>query len=402
MSQTIKPFRATYYNSALIKNYSAVVCPPYDVINAQQLKRLRRKSRYNFSWALIANKGDYQKAASRIKHWLKERVLIDDNQKSLYLYEQTFKVNGGRFRRFGILSLLKMDKPGIFPHEYTLSAPKIDRRKMIAAAKANLSPVFVIATDKLAQLEKVYRRYRKTKPFFKCLDLDANLNRVWKISGQKEVTKLCREISAKRMVIADGHHRFEITFDYFKKNKNRFKDLNYLLAYITSPQQGLVILPTHRIVNIKQAIGEILKRLEPYFYIRKVSKDSLARHLGSAGLFSLGIYRKGSFFFLRLKDKKILDKIENKLYHGLDTYVFHQLVLPLFDLSGEIQYSHSVDEARCLAAKSGTAFILRAAPLETVLEIARKGFRFPQKSTYFYPKLLSGLVIRRFKKVSRQ
>ncbi|MBU1112275.1 MAG: DUF1015 domain-containing protein [Candidatus Omnitrophica bacterium] len=401
MNQTIKPFKATYYNPASVKDYSAVTCPPYDVISSQQLKALRRKSPDNFSWVLIADNGNYKQSAQCLNRLLKDKILIDDDQDSLYLYEQTFKVKGKSLRRFGILSLLKMDKKGIFPHEYTLSAPKKDRKKIIASTKANLSPIFVIATKHLFQLEKIYQAYRKTKPFFKCFDRDSNLNKVWKISQRQEIDRLCREISASKMVIADGHHRFEITFDYFKKNKNRFKDLNYILAYLTGPQEGLLILPTHRIININQNTDSIFKTLQSYFHIQKVSQGVLEKHLDSQGQFCFGIFHKGKFFFLKLKDKKILDKIENKLYRGLDAYVFHQAVLPLFKSAGQIQYSHSIDESKAIAGKSDTAFILRAVPLETVLEISRKGFRFPQKSTYFYPKLLSGLVIRRFKNLSR-
>ncbi len=396
MGSTIKPFRATYYNPCIFKDYSRLVCPPYDVINKQQLKNLRSKSAHNFSWVLIADNGNYKQPALRLNKWLEQEVLVDDRLESFYLYEQTFKVEGKSLKRFGILSLLRMDKKGIFPHEFTLSAPKKDRKRIIESTKANLGPIFVIATKQLPKLVRIYKSYRKRKPFFKCQDKFTGFNKVWKISNKQEIADICQEMSSSKIVIADGHHRFETSFAYFKKYKNKFKDLNYVLTYIAAPQQGLVILPTHRLIDSKQSADCILKRLEKHFLIEKVSKAKLSRKLKSKGIFCFGIYYRGNFFFLGLKDKKFLDRIPNKLYQQLDTYVFHEAVLPMLKLEQNIEYTHSIAEAKKIAANNKIAFLLRAAPLETVLKISGKGFRLPQKSTYFYPKILSGLVLRRF------
>jgi len=396
MAQTIKPFRATYYNPSRFKDCSRLASPPYDVINQAQLKKLRRKSPYNFSRVLIADKGNYKKSAARLNKWLKQQVLVDDKTESLYLYEQIFKLANKTFRRFGVLSLLKMDKKGVFPHEYTHSAPKKDRMKIIETTKANMGPIFVIATKKLPKLTKLYKLQRRKKPIFSCKDGAGAFNKVWKISDKKKLAAICGEVSHSKVVIADGHHRFETSFAYFKKNKNKFKDLNYVLAYLVGPQDGLVILPTHRIIDNNKPTTLILDKLKKYFKITKVSKTGLEKKLNSRGAFCFGIYQGGEFFFLDLKDKRLLDKIANKLYRQLDTYVFHKVVLPLLDLDSAMKYSHSVCEAKQIAGRGRIAFLLRAASLDKILEISSKGFRLPQKSTYFFPKILSGLVIRRF------
>ncbi len=396
MPQTIKPFKATYYNPSRFKDYSRLASPPYDVINQAQLKKLRKKSPYNFSRVLIADNGNYKAAASRLNSWLKQQVLVDDKTDSLYLYEQSFKAQGKTFRRFGIFSLLKMDKKGIFPHEYTHSAPKKDRRKVIEITKANMGPIFVIATKKLPKLAKVYKAQRSKKVIFSCKDGSGAFNKVWKISDKAKIAAICQEVSDSKIVIADGHHRFETSFDYFKRNKNRFKDLNYVLTYIVGPQEGLVILPTHRIIDNKKSTSLILDRLKKYFTIKKVTKLVLEKKLQSKGKFCFGIYHQNKFFFLDLKDRRLLDKIPNKLYRQLDTYVFHKAVLPMLKLDSQMNYSHSVSEAKTIASRGRIAFLLRAASLDKILEISSKGFRLPQKSTYFYPKILSGLVIRRF------
>jgi uncharacterized protein (DUF1015 family) len=394
----VKPFRATYYNPKLIKDHSRVICPPYDVISPKQLLMLRKSSPYNFSKVLIADNGNYKKTSLTLRCWAKNKILVEDSLQSLYLYEQKFKVGKKNLIRFGILSLLKMDNGDIFPHEHTLKAPKEDRKRIIRAVQANLSPVFVIAISRLEALHSIYKGCCAKTPFFKFKDYEGNLNRVWKISDKKQIAKLAKAVSNSKIVIADGHHRFEISYDYFKKNRNKFKDLNYILAYITDCQKGLNILPTHRIVKIKDGPQVFLDKLKPYFSLTKVKLSLLERKLNNSSKFSFGIYRDSKAYFAELKDQKTLNRIPDKSYKRLDTYVFHQLVLPLLEKEGGIEYTHSVDEAKKLAGKEKTAFILKAVDLDSVFKISSKGFRLPQKSTYFYPKVISGIVIRRFEK----
>ena len=393
----IKPFRATYYNPLLIKDHSLVVCPPYDVISKNELKCLRKKSPYNFAHALIANNSNYQASGAILCEWLKKGILVDDQEECFYLYEQKFKVEGLPVTRFGILSLLQMDKKGIFPHEHTLSAPKEDRKKMISATEANLSSIFIIAAKRLDVFKEIYELYAGKKPFCKFKDTDNNRNRIWRISDPKQISKIAKAINKCKLIIADGHHRFEISYDYFKKNQNKFKDLNYILAYITDYQKGLNILPTHRVVTVPGGDDIFFSKLKKYFDIKEIKPDMLKRKLKNHSGFCLGICRKNKCYFLNLKNPADLNTIANKIYREIDPYVLHQLILPLFDLKGAIEYTHSLEEARRMASKNKTAFVLRAVSLGAVFKISSKGFRLPQKSTYFYPKLTSGIVIRRFK-----
>ncbi len=398
MTSALKPFNATYYNPSLTKDYSKVVCPPYDVISKKELLVLRKKSRYNFSNILIADKNNYKKTRIILDKWIDKKVLIDDKNESIYLYEQKFNIEGKRFKRFGILALLRMDKKGVLPHEHTLHGPKEDRRKIIQAVEANLSPIFVIANKRLKTFFKVYTEYSKKAPFSKFKDAQGNVNCVWKIQDKELIFKICGEIDKSKLVIADGHHRFEISYDYFKKNRNKFKNLNYILAYITGCQKGLNILPTHRVIHIKDKNGLFFEKLKKYFDVIEAKKSLLEKRMKRTIEFCLGIYRGGKFYFLRLKNTAILGKIGNKAYRELDTYVFHKLIIPLFESNGKIEYTHNVDEAKEKAGKNKTAFILRPASLDSVIKISSKGFRLPQKSTFFYPKVLSGIAIRRFKK----
>jgi uncharacterized protein (DUF1015 family) len=400
MSGAIKPFCGTHYNPSKIADFSAVVCPPYDVIDKKLLSSLRKKSSYNFSHILLSSDSNYEKAGDKFRKWLESKILIDDGQESLYLYEQKFKCEGRVYRRFGFLSLLRMDrKDSIFPHEHTLKEPKEDRKRIIKEMKTNLSPIFVIIPKPLEVFHQTYKTYYKRKPLFEFKDHENNDNLVWKIDDKKLIDKICSVVDRSSLVIADGHHRFEVSYDYYKKNKGKFKNLNYVLAYIADAQKGLLILPTHRVVSVRGEPKDILARLKEYFTITETNAETVEKKLKSKkGIFSFGLYCGRKFYFLKLKDSSVLDKkFGDSAYKKIDSYLLQQFIFPLIDLEGKIEYTHSVGEAKQMAGKKKTAFLLRSASLENVFEIANKGYRLPQKSTYFYPKLVSGVVLRRFK-----
>jgi uncharacterized protein (DUF1015 family) len=399
MSFIIKPFRAFYYNPSLIKNLSKVVCPPYDVIDKRQLRILRKQSPYNFSHILLAPKNNYKKVREKFKEWLEKKILIKDEKESLYLYKQSFKCEGKRYSRFGIISLLRMDKEGVvFPHEYTLKEPKEDRKRIIEETQANLSPIFVVIPESLDIFSEIYKKYSKRKTFLKFKDREGNFHWIWRIEERKDIEKVCNEIEKYKLVIADGHHRFEVAYRYYLKNKNKFKDLNYLLAYLTDAQKGLFILPTHRIGECRE---DVLRKLDNYFYWEEVAEKKLEKRLKeNERIFCFGIYKDKKFYFLKLKKKSLLDKItKNKVYQHLDTYLLHKFVFPLLKIKKDkIKYTHSVNEAKEMVKGNKIAFLLRPTPLKVIHEIATRGLRLPQKSTYFYPKVGCGLLIRKFEK----
>ena len=395
----IKSFKATYYNPAVIKNLSLVASPPYDVISKKQLANLRKKSPYNFSNLLLAANNNYKEVGMRLRKWIEDEILINDKEECLYLYEQTFGVAGKKYKRFGILGLLNMDKKGtVFPHEYTLSAPKEDRKKMIREVEANLSPIFVMVPKRLKYFHSTYNSYSRTKPFERFKDLDNNDNKIWKISDKKTIEKLCKEIASNNLVIADGHHRFEISYDYYKKNPNRFENLNYILTYITDAQDGLVVLPTHRVVSLEDKLAIFSDKMKSYFDLQEVKNVSvLEQKLKKEKNFAFGVCFKNKVYFFKLKSAKILDKLfKNSVYKNLDTYLLHQLVFDIVKIKGSIEYTHDLQEAHKLAGKDKAAFILKPVSLSAVFNIANKGYRLPQKSTYFYPKVYCGMLMRRF------
>ncbi|MDD5081346.1 MAG: DUF1015 domain-containing protein [Candidatus Omnitrophota bacterium] len=407
MSSVIKGFKAAYYNVEKFNNLDKFVCPPYDVISGAQLKALRKKSKYNFVNVILSDDKTYRRSAALVNEMIKTGVLVQDTKDAIYLYEQIFNFKGKEYKRYGILSLLRMDKEGfVSPHEFTLSAPKADRKRIISAVKANLSPIFVLVPKPLKFLTDLYKKYSKTEPFIKVKDSHDVKNSVWKIDAPAEVKKITTELSKHKMVIADGHHRFEVASWYNSVNKGKYKNLNYLMTYYTDVQPGLLMLPTHRIAKVQTK--DFFGKLSEYFEIKRVRKDYVADKVkGIAGIsrnkksdiFEFGIYYNRVYYWLILKNRRILNKnISEKMYQSLDTYVLHKFVFKIIDAGDKFNYTHNLNDIGKLTGTGEVAFLVKPTPAEVVFGIASKGVKLPQKSTYFHPKVTSGIVIRRFEK----
>jgi len=396
MKDIIKPFQGAVYNLKKFKTLERLVCPPYDVIDARLAARLRAASRYNYIHVLLPGKA-YAAAGRRFRSWFKEHVFLDDLDDALYLYSQDFSWGHKKYSRLGLIGLLRMDS-GVYGHEHTLAKPKQDRSRLIRQVKANLSPIFVLVPRRVDRLHQALARRRAKKPTLYVKDFQGITNRVWKITGA-EARDLAQAMSAQSMVIADGHHRFEISYDYFRKSRGKYKDINYLMAYFTDAQDGLLVLPTHRVVAIKEPCDEAVSRLSLFFDIQPIKFPAIDKALaGQDKRFRFVFYMGGQAYLMRLKSTALLSKMEVPAdYKRLNTYLLHNLVFKLVTPCSQFAYTHSAAQAQVLAGKDKAAFIINAVPLDLIFSMARKGYKFPQKSTYFYPKVLSGLVLRRFK-----
>lgn len=395
--QAVKPFRATYYNQEKILDFSKVICPPYDVISKEKAAFLKTQSPYNYCRITLAFGNNYDRPAHNLKKWLKEKVLVDDTQESYYLYQRKFILGKNEVSCYGIFCLLNMEKKEIFPHEHTLDKPKEDRRKIIAKVKANLSPIYVIAGGTNNFLKELFQKHKNKTPFLEFTQDQEGLNRIWKINDSKDRKIVSSALVRSYLVIADGHHRFETTFDYHKKTKGKFKDSNYILSYVTVPHPGLIVLPTHRIVTSSASSKINLNIIRQDFNLEQISQKGLERKLKLNKKFCFGLYLKNNFYFASLKKKDIFDRIEPSVYRKLDSYILHKCVLPKLSCR-RIDYSHSIAEAKKSAGKNKMIFILKPVSLNAVFDIAKAGYRLPQKSTYFYPKVFSGIVMRRLMK----
>jgi len=422
------PFRAIVYNQEKIDDLSKVVCPPYDVIPLKKQQYYHKVNPHNFIRILLGNnvagQDKYKRSADCFKTWLKTGVFIQDQKPTVYFYLQQFNIRGERRTRLGFIALLRLDdsKSRVYGHEHTRSEPKADRLKLLKKVKANLSPIFAIFSDKHRIISRVYDRYiRGTKPFIDITDSENVVHRLWRIDAPEILDEIQRKMDDEKIFIADGHHRYEVACLYREQMRKKLQMLtgretfNYITTYFTSPQTpDLTIKPVHRLISVKKRFdfNKFNQALEEFFEVEQV-KDRIKFFfmLEKAGNTEnvLGLYQGKKFYLLRLKNVKILDRLiaeKPKNYRSLSVSILNHLILKrilgmdIEDKDG-ILFSHDSTELIEQADRqvSALVFLLNPVKISQIMNIAVDGERMPSKSTYFYPKVLSGLVINKINDV---
>jgi len=424
---TIKPFRAIRYDKAKVKDISAVVAPPYDIISGKLQDELYRKHANNFV-KLELNKitpsddeqfNRYSRAKNLFDVWLDNGVMKPDPKPAIYIYAQRYKVGAKAIEQIGYIALLGLELKGnkVLPHENTLALPKEDRLKLIRQINANLSPIFVLYEDKIHALTKIMKTFMSKNKAAIDIEYDGVRHRVWKVEDNSIIKKMERVMAPKDIFIADGHHRYEVSRMYFNEAKLRDlpKDIKeasgYMMVYfVEMDERMLTVLPAHRLVKDMNGLDEywILQRLGKYFSISKVGsvKTLLEKMKKSAKSHVFGMYLGGKdYYLLHLDSEKDSDKaIKDKplAWKRLDVSILHkfiiQHVLGARDDDDNIEFLKSAEETvkAMKAGKFEAAFFLNPTKVSEIKKIARIGERMPRKSTYFYPKQLSGLVVNKF------
>ncbi len=426
----IKPFCGVRFNVKGIGRFSKVVCPPYDVINKQQRQGYIKKSKYN-AVSLVLPKGKNKLAGHRnskkaLDAWLEQGILIRDKQPSLYVCLQRYKIDGAIKSRLGFISLLELEdnrKKKVLPHEKIFDKFKFERFDLMKTTQAHLSPVFFLFNDKARKVEELLSlAVRNRKPL---IDINAEgvKEKLWRIQNTNFVSGLRRLMSNKTIFIADGHHRFEasvILRDYMReKQRHRRHKMpyDYTMAYFLSMQnKGLAILPIHRTIkylpdNFSKKF--MLKELSKYFSIDIMkSRKKLLKKLeitGKQKKHAFGFFYNNTYIFALLKDNKIINNIgslNNCLsWKRLDVSILHYFIFPrLLNIKERVNRKRNIHYYRGASSavrmvKSGEfkmAIFLNPTKIEQVETIAKSNNKMPHKSTYFYPKPLTGLVIHKF------
>ncbi|MFH1191774.1 MAG: DUF1015 domain-containing protein [Candidatus Omnitrophota bacterium] len=428
MSQT-RAFKAVVYNPGAISEFKDVVCPPYDVISSLEQDALYERSMYNFVHILLAkdSSGDdkYHKAGETFRGWLKDKVFIQDERPAVYFYSQQYVIRGEKKTRLGFISLLRLGdekSSAVFGHENTHNAAKLDRFKLIKQVKANLSPIFIIFLDKNRIIQRIFQgQLPHQKSFIEVMDDEKTVHKLWRLNDPDVLKLIESSMNDESMFIADGHHRYEVSCAYRDLMREKMgaqftgeEDFNFCLAYFTNTDyRGLSILPIHRLLKLdaRLDLDDFMIRAKEYFDIDQIKdrtrffflleKAGCTEHL-------LGLYKDKKYFFLRLKNVKTLDKLiadKPKEYRVLDVAIFNHLVLKYIlklDLNNLPDIKYSPDPYALMDQADSdpltVAFFLNPVKIQQVINIATSGNKMPPKSTYFYPKVLSGLVVNKFEK----
>jgi uncharacterized protein (DUF1015 family) len=426
----IAPFRGVFYNQKKIRDLSKVIAPPYDVISKEEQEKLYKKSPHNFIRLDLSQEPDsYPAAAQLFNEWLATGIFERDPTRAIYFLSHRFKLRSGEQKiRQGFIALTELQDFStgeIRPHERTLEAPKEDRLKLMLACHAQLSPIFALYSQ---QKETINRMLAVTvegvEPYIEIEQDNGDQCGLWRITDIELIQKVQREMKDQRVLIADGHHRYEATLSYRDRMRhergqwNGREAFNHIMVYFANiNDDNVVILPTHRLVRgySHKPFLELEEALQTYFYVEQHPKTpegriSFLKALKTAAkkhrVIGASFKRDPRYLILRLKNKRIMQRLAKDLsapLRELDVSTLHLLILEhILGMAPDEQMKadnirYSQDEEFVLQALEKedyqAAFILTATKADEIQAIVASGEKMPQKSTYFYPKLLSGLVV---------
>ena len=419
----IRPFQAVTYNQEKIKDLPGVVCPPYDIISTQKQSYYHSLHPHNLIHILlgkdVTGEDKYERAGNYFKDWLKNKILIQDERPAIYFYSQQYNLKGEKRTRSGFIALLSLEgNSSVFGHEHTRLEPKEDRLRLLKATLANLSPVFVIFPDKKRIIRNTLQYIKDKRPFIDITDDEKIFHQLWRLDSPDILATIQDKMSGENIFIADGHHRFEVACAYRDEMKKKLgrttgeESFNYILAYFTyADSSGLTILPIHRMVELPRdlTLDSFRSSLLDYFDSEEVKDKArfffLMEKAGQAE-HVLGMYKDKKYVLLRLKNIKILDKIiadRPKEYRSLDISILNYIVLKKIlglDLENKETICFSPQREELIEKvdnhTSSVAFFLNPVRIQQIMAVALTGEKMPPKTTYFYPKVLSGLVINKF------
>ncbi len=429
MSIEIKPLDAIVYNQEKV-DMKDVIAPPYDVISDKYRDELESRSNYNFVKLILANNSTdlndknnrYNKAFENYQNWLSEKILVKTEKPCILYIVQKYEMNGKKITRKGFIARNRIEDfstKNILPHEYTMGGPKEDRLNLTKKCQANFSQVFLVYSDPEKQIENTIDFSQK--PFIDVTDDLGVQNIVYKIDDKKTIELIEKVLSDKTCLIADGHHRYETAMNYrnFINSSDENDSTKFVMSYFTNLEDDLLIFPTHRILTRWVEPYVLLEKVKKYFDVedltfdgknKKEVKDLFLQKIEdySKNQISMGLYMKNvnKFYILKLRENvsEILDEYQvPDVLKTLDLIVLHKVII-----SKELGYTQEEQMAQdgilyikqeqeafdmIDMGKAEASFIMAYPKIQDIKRISEAGERMPQKSTYFYPKLLSGIVI---------
>lgn len=382
---TFKPLRALRYANDI--DLALVTAPPYDVIPPAEQRVLESRDAHNIVHLTLGSErpndsyssNKYTRAASFLRDWIDSAVLIEDPEENFFLYRVDFELGGRPQSSAGVIGLLELEPFGdsVLPHEKTMPGPKADRLELLRATEANLEPLWFIASEATGLMAQLVKETEDSAPLAEVVDSDRVIHRVWPVDG----TDFAGALSHQPIVVADGHHRYETAVAYRdeRKTEEGERPWDYTLALIQDPVEfGPRLLPIHRVVagTSISALREVVE-LETF----KGPLDDLIRIQLSSGGGQVGIASGDGMLWMKTA--------------GLDTEYLKDRVLEPLGL--EPTYEHDASVLADHISKGSTAFVMAPVPIDAVIETASAGKRMPPKTTLFWPKPRSGLIMRRMR-----
>lgn len=419
----IKGYKGLRFNCEKAGKIEELVCPPYDIISDQQREEYIKTNPHNII-RLELPKGDdkYNKAAEILKDWLENGILVKEDKPAIYIYEEEFTAYGERKAIKGIICRVKLEefsKGIILPHEFTLSKAKEDRLNLMKATNCNFSQIYSLYMDGGKNTLGKIDSLSKSEPDIQLQDNDNVTHRMWIIKDEKAIADICSDFTDRKLYIADGHHRYETALNYrnYLREQGLAKEgdaCDYqMMMLVDMEHPGLVVFPTHRLVrNLDSFNAErVIDGCKEYFDVTEHSDintiESTLMELYNQGKKAYAFYCGGSSYkLLVLKDTNIIKKLlpnASTATQQLDVTILHTLILEkIFGIDAEnmakqinLTYTKIFDEAisSVQQGNSQCAFILNPTRVSEIREVASNGEKMPQKSTYFYPKMITGLVM---------
>jgi len=427
----VYPFKGYRYNRDIVADINRVVVQPYDKITSEMQDEYYRRSPYNavritLNREKIENPDtEYAEAGNTLNEWIDRKVLLQDASPAIYAYYQVYIHEGCKKLKKGFIALLdlKGSEAGIIPHERTLQAPKQDRLRLLQSTENNEDSIFMLYSDEGLTVNRIMdETVADRTPDLEALDDYGVVHRLWAISESEKLKKIQDVMQPQNLFIADGHHRYETSVNFMKEceQSNWFPagtdSFDKRMVTCFNIADGVTILPTHRLIRDLPhfEVQSFLDHIRSHFEIQEVPSledlFSAMKQQYSKNVFGFYPENTKTFYLLRLReDARNDNRFQNYIeeYRRLDVSILHILILEQhlgIDENKLVSQSH-VDYVRnagnCIKAvdsgKYQAAFFLNPTTAEQMQSLALKGERMPQKSTDFYPKLLTGLVFMKMK-----
>ena len=433
----IKPFKAFRFDKMVVGDVGNCITPPYDVISDEQREHLYKKNEYNIIRIIkgktnTSDNGDdnqYTRAAGYLNKWIQQGALKQDTADTIYGYVQDFELSEIQFQRLAFIAMAKLEEFGeiVRPHEQTLNKPMLDRLSLKKATKADFGLVFMLYEDEQEIADKIIEQATTTEPLIDFTDEQNVRHRLFPITAEGDIQQIVNMMKTKSCIIADGHHRYTTGLTYSKENDNPSAKYQ-MLGFANISHKGLIVLATHRLAgNLENfSFEKLITDLKENFDITEFKFDSAQNKIDARQKMlakmktehdndknAFGIYGVNIAFYVAvLKDKQAMDSVvsdKSAAWRTLDVSILHKLILEqILGIDEEklakgenLQYvkdtPNAIDDSisQVDSGNKQAAFFMNPVKMQQLKLVTDAGERMPQKSTYFYPKIFTGLTIQK-------